>query len=270
MARYAIGDIHGNYDTFQRLLKRIGFQPQRDTLFLLGDLVGRGTDGEKVLQYAYDHQESVLVLLGNHEINLLAAAVGVWAKPSWPIAKILNHSAARTWIEFVRQQPLVRDLEHVTLVHAGILPRWQHAEILRQAYNAQHWLSGTEKELKMICQTISIGRKYPFCYAPHAFASRLDKAAFAITVLTTIRCLSRQEKLLMRFKNSLEKCPLGYYAWFQHPYFAPKKPLVFGHWAALGHSHYPQAICLDSGCGWNRSLTAWDLDHYHSWNEPCR
>ena len=39
MARYAIGDLQGCYDTLRALLDRIAFDPAQDQLWLVGDLV---------------------------------------------------------------------------------------------------------------------------------------------------------------------------------------------------------------------------------------
>ena len=41
MAVYVISDIHGNYDLFMELLKKIKLSG-KDTLYVLGDVVDRG------------------------------------------------------------------------------------------------------------------------------------------------------------------------------------------------------------------------------------
>ena len=49
MATYAVGDLHGQYDTFAAGLEKIGFQDS-DQLYVIGDAIDRGDDGIKILQ----------------------------------------------------------------------------------------------------------------------------------------------------------------------------------------------------------------------------
>ena len=64
----AIGDIHGCHLEFAELLARLA--PTRDDrLILLGDLINRGPDSNKVLDLA--REAKATCLLGNHEWRLL-------------------------------------------------------------------------------------------------------------------------------------------------------------------------------------------------------
>ncbi len=64
----AIGDIHGCHLEFAELLARLELT-RGDRLILVGDLVNRGPDSNKVLDLARQHR--ALALLGNHELRLL-------------------------------------------------------------------------------------------------------------------------------------------------------------------------------------------------------
>ena len=69
MAMYLIGDVQGCDDALQRLLAEIAFSPSRDTLYLLGDLVNRGTDSAGVLRRLMAYGASAQCLLGNHDLH---------------------------------------------------------------------------------------------------------------------------------------------------------------------------------------------------------
>jgi len=52
MSHYVVGDIQGCYAEFRQLLEVIAFDPERDRLWLVGDLVNRGPDSLSVLRTA--------------------------------------------------------------------------------------------------------------------------------------------------------------------------------------------------------------------------
>ena len=64
----AIGDIHGCHLEFAELLARLA-PTKDDRLILVGDLVNRGPDSNRVLDLARAHR--AVGLLGNHELRFL-------------------------------------------------------------------------------------------------------------------------------------------------------------------------------------------------------
>lgn len=64
---YAISDLHGCFGKFIKMLETINFS-DNDTLYILGDIVDRGEDGIKILQYIMDKQ-NIIPLIGNHDYN---------------------------------------------------------------------------------------------------------------------------------------------------------------------------------------------------------
>ncbi len=66
MATYCISDIHGEYETYLRLLEKIGFS-QQDTLYLLGDMVDRGPQPLTLVRDVMA-RENVVALAGNHDL----------------------------------------------------------------------------------------------------------------------------------------------------------------------------------------------------------
>ena len=72
MSLYAIGDIHGCYDSFRRLLDKINFDENNDSLWLTGDLVGRGTQSLETLRFLESIKNNLVSVMGNHDLHLLA------------------------------------------------------------------------------------------------------------------------------------------------------------------------------------------------------
>ncbi len=64
--RYIIGDIHGCYDKYMALLKKISFD-EEDELYILGDAMDRGPEPIKVLQDIMN-RPNVIYILGNHDL----------------------------------------------------------------------------------------------------------------------------------------------------------------------------------------------------------
>ncbi|ODQ79104.1 hypothetical protein BABINDRAFT_162169 [Babjeviella inositovora NRRL Y-12698] len=64
-----IGDIHGQFNELQKLLKQMAYSRKRDTVVLLGDFISKGPDSFKMLDWA--EQNNIKCILGNHELNIL-------------------------------------------------------------------------------------------------------------------------------------------------------------------------------------------------------
>ena len=134
MATYAIGDIQGCFEPLQQLLQTIRFNPQRDTLWLAGDLVNRGPGSLEVLRWAYSQRDALRVVLGNHDLHLLAVDAGhgkhhdedtlqpILAAPDKPVL-----------LDWLRRQKLVHRENGWLMVHAGLLPQWTADDAQRLA-----------------------------------------------------------------------------------------------------------------------------------------
>ena len=70
---YAVSDLHGYPLTgFLSLLSKAGFCDE-DFLFVLGDVIDRGDDGIRLLDYLLD-KPNIQLILGNHEAMMLACS----------------------------------------------------------------------------------------------------------------------------------------------------------------------------------------------------
>lgn len=66
--RYIVSDIHGCFDQYRALLKKIRFSDE-DELYVLGDVVDRGPEPIKVLQDMME-RHNVIFILGNHDFAM--------------------------------------------------------------------------------------------------------------------------------------------------------------------------------------------------------
>ena len=104
MATYAIGDIQGCYRSLKSLLKQCQFNPNTDTLWAVGDLVNRGALSLEVLCYLHDLGDAVQLILGNHDLYLLAVYYNAWPlQPAATLLPILHSSQADTLIDWLRR-----------------------------------------------------------------------------------------------------------------------------------------------------------------------
>ena len=127
MAIYAIGDIQGCYDEFLQLLDKIHFKPDRDQLWLTGDVVNRGPESLATLRRVYAMRDNIKLVLGNHDLHLLAIAYHFKQQGKHDTFEdILEDKDSADLLHWLRHQPLMHyDAElNLCLVHAGIHPQW--------------------------------------------------------------------------------------------------------------------------------------------------
>ena len=122
----AIGDIHGCDREFEDLLDKLDLRKD-DRVVLLGDLINRGPDSDRVIRLARDR--ATVALLGNHELRLIN-----YRKTDDPshLKKYdydtMKQLSGKDW-DYIESMPLTyEDKElRVVLVHGGFLPDrpWQ-------------------------------------------------------------------------------------------------------------------------------------------------
>ncbi len=125
-----IGDIHGQRETFERVLETVRYSPEDgDRVLLLGDVIDRGPDSAGMLEWL--RRDGVTCIRGNHEQFMLDALEGtkemeeLWMEHNggaW--AKALDRGERDEWREVLRTLPLAVEAEggqgKFVLVHAEI------------------------------------------------------------------------------------------------------------------------------------------------------
>ena len=127
MGRYAVGDLQGCLAPLQCLLDQVSFNPQRDQLWLVGDLINRGPDSLDTLRYLYNIKESLHITLGNHDLHCIALARGTTERGRHPtLQALLNAPDCDELMHWLLQQALVRksDDGRYLMSHAGIPSAW--------------------------------------------------------------------------------------------------------------------------------------------------
>jgi bis(5'-nucleosyl)-tetraphosphatase (symmetrical) len=259
MARYAIGDIQGCYKQFMELLQLIDFNPSKDVLYLVGDLVNRGPNSLEVLKWVYKNQDSVITVLGNHDIYLLARFNHlVKLDNDDTLSDVIRDKNINKYIDWLRSCPLVYHDNQYIMAHAGIYPQMDFNELLHINHSVSNHLQSAD--YTQFIESI-FGNKPNYWSSD---LSSLKKMKFAINSCTRMRFLERDGFALdYRYKGDLANMPEHLTPWFHTP-FDPSinKKIIFGHWAALGFFHEERYISLDTGCVWGRKLTAMNLENY--------
>ena len=261
MATYAIGDIQGCYHAFTALLAQLNFNPKRDKLWLVGDLINRGSGSLAVLRWCFQHQNCIKTVLGNHDLHALVVAHGFKkANKSDTLQALFDAPDSDVLLTWLRHQHLMFSDDNFAekpyvVVHAGLLPQWTIAEALSYA-----------SEVEMALQADSYLQFLANMYGnlPNQWQADLagfDRLRVITNAMTRMRICTAQGEMEFAFKGELQDIPNGYTAWFDAPSRQSQSSTILcGHWSALGLQQRGNVIALDTGCLWGGQLTAICLD----------
>ena len=262
MAIYAIGDIQGCFDELQELLRHIRFQRAKDQLWFVGDLVNRGPESLEVLRFVSELGSDARVVLGNHDLNLIAIAEGVRELRSQDsVRDVLDARDGGELIEWLSEQPLLVREPGIpyTMVHAGLAPPWEMAQAAMLAREVEAALAGDDRQGFLA---------HMYGDQPDRWNKELakrERLRFITNALTRIRYVDSDGRLKLE-----ESGPPGSQPDALVPWFASKQrrsrgePIIFGHWATLQLEQKVDPVHrvfhLDTGCVWGGRLTALRLD----------
>ncbi len=254
MAVYAIGDVQGCFDELQELVNNISFDPNKDQLWFVGDLVNRGPKSLETLRWIKSLGDAAVTVLGNHDLHLLAAYVGakdIGASSS--LYPTLQAHDIDDLIDWLRHQPLMAFNKKLkfAMVHAGLAPQWSIEDALDYA-----------KEVERVLQS----KKYKdFLFnmygdKPNQWDNELKGWSRLRTItnfMTRLRYCNNKGVMDFNEKNSPGMQGVKLKPWYE---IASRKSqdttVVFGHWSTLGHIREHNVISIDTGCLWGGALTA--------------
>ncbi|HEX6898633.1 MAG TPA: symmetrical bis(5'-nucleosyl)-tetraphosphatase [Thermoanaerobaculia bacterium] len=265
MATYAIGDVHGCFGTLQRLLRRIRYDAGRDRLWFVGDLVNRGPRSLDVLRWAAEQGDRIVVVLGNHDLHLLARAAGfAEARKKDTLDEVLDAPDRDDLLEWLGSRPLAHREGEALMVHAGLFPEWSPGEAGRLAREVEERLRG-EKAPKLLA-----GFQQKTAERWKESLTGQDRARTALAGFAKLRTLDAEGRMCPDFSGPPALAPKGCRPWYAAPdRKSAGATVIFGHWAALGLRIQDGVAALDTGCAWGRQLTALRLDDWRVFQEEA-
>jgi bis(5'-nucleosyl)-tetraphosphatase (symmetrical) len=251
MSTYAIGDLQGCLDSFERLAARL---PGAERFVFVGDLVNRGPQSLATLRRVKSLADAGrgVAVLGNHDLHLLAVAAGI--RPvhrSDTIQEILDAPDRGDLLDWLRSLPLAHREQGVLFVHAGVLPDWNADRTLALSDEVRRRLAASDHDAFL---------REMYGNEPARWSESLtghDRLRCVVNALTRVRMLAADGTMHLKHKDASARAPAGLVPWFDHPDRATRGTLVvFGHWSTEGLVMRDDAIGLDTGCVWGGRLTA--------------
>jgi bis(5'-nucleosyl)-tetraphosphatase (symmetrical) len=254
MATYAIGDIHGCFDSLQALWAQIPFDPAQDELWQVGDLVNRGPKSLEVLRWARELHRQLgsrfQVVLGNHDLHLMAVAAGLEPlREGDTLDEVLAAPDRSRLLKWLAGRPLIHRRGRALLIHAGLPPSWTPSQAERKARKVEKALAGKDRRLLL-------DRSFDPSKLRGNRGRRLARLHRTLVALTRLRtCSVRGEPC--RHSGPPAMAPKGCLPWFDVPGRRTASNLVVcGHWAALGWVRRKDLLAIDTGCAWGGRLSA--------------
>lgn len=249
-----IGDIHGCYDAFVKILKASKFKSASDQLWLTGDLVNRGPRSADVVRHVMDLGDAANIVLGNHDLHLLAIAAGV-SKPKRKDNShlLLKEADSQQMIEWLACRPMAifNKKYDFLLVHASVHKNWSVTDTLAYAGEVENMLR-SDKSAEFLKNMY--GRK------PANWNDSLkgwERLRVITNILTRARFCYPDGSLDFDQKGPPGSQTEGLFPWFDVADRINENQLIFfGHWSALGFRFNNNTLCLDSGYLWGGQLSA--------------
>ncbi len=257
MAIYAVGDIQGCYESLRCLLDKVDFNPDEDTLWVAGDIVNRGPESLKTLRFIKSLNKSARMVLGNHDLHLLAVARGAQScKRKDTFNDILDAPDVDELMDWLRHQKMmIRDKSRkVAMAHAGIPHIWKIKQAKQYA-----------RELETVLRSEECDAFLSAMYGnqPQQWDESLtgfERLRVITNYFTRMRFVDDAGGMDFNCKLGPNSAPEGFKPWYSFVRTGRTR-IIFGHWAALeGRVPNPQMVGIDTGCVWGGRLTLLNVD----------
>ncbi len=271
MATYAIGDIQGCFDELICLLDRVDFDASHDQLWLVGDLVNRGPKSLAVLEFIKALGDSAIVVLGNHDLHLLACQYIKKYSPGSndTFQDVLDSPLVDELSTWLRRRPLIhrdQDLGY-TMVHAGLPPQWTPLEAATYATEVETVLRGDD-HVEFFA--------HMYGNAPDRWDTGLggwERIRLITNFFTRLRYYTADGRMDFKYKGPVGSQPKTLTPWYDLYQFPDASDaIVFGHWSALQLSETEmrdkRIFALDTGAVWGGTLTAMRLEDGQVFSVP--
>lgn len=264
MATYAVGDIQGCYDEFRELLDLIGFNVDRDRLWLVGDLVNRGPGSLEVLRFVKNLGDAAVTVLGNHDFHLLRIAAGFGKQHRGDtLGAILDAPDRDELVDWLATRPLVHREGKSLMVHAGLIPAWSASRAEALAREVEAVLAGEQRCALLEC--LYGDEPNPWDEALAGF----DRWRVIVNVFARLRFCDAAGRMEFRERRGAAFTPDGYLPWFaQAGRSSGDHTVICGHWSTQELMLTPNVWMLDSGCLWGGTLTAIRLEDRRVFQVP--
>lgn len=249
----------------QALLGLLAFDRARDRLWFVGDLVNRGPKSLATLRLVRDLGERAVVVLGNHDLHLLALAQGhARSRADDTLGDVIAAADRSELLDWLRHRPMIHVEGGCTMVHAGLLPQWDVETALSLAREVEAELRGPR--CGQFLETLYGSR-------PDRWTDDLrgaDRLRVIVNAMTRLRFCTPKGVMEFETKGETMRAPDGYLPWFEVPgRKSAGGTVICGHWSALGLRIAPDILALDSGCVWGGKLSAIRLEDRRLYQVAC-
>ena len=255
MNTYVIGDVQGCFNELKHLLKKIKYNRKKDKIIFAGDIINKGPQSLKTINFIMSLGKNAQIVLGNHEILFLAHSYNYLPfEKKNTFNEIFNYDKLTEIQEWICNQKILIKIDNIFITHAGIPHIWSPKKSIKRAREIEFILKN-QTTRKLLLSNIFNGKADIW----NKELEGVERWICILNYFTRMRTITSMGKL--NLNNTINKKNIDdFQPWFR---FKNKKlkslhKIIFGHWAAIkGKTNSEQAIALDTGCVFGGKLTCY-------------